>query len=786
VTATALRALPDPDEDRAGSWSGVLRAAVGDEFAVEIYRPVPGDPVLFGPTCAVGGCPATGVNRSLGLNASGVNRSVGTRFRGYLCLSHVRIWRRAGSPPIDGWVRDAALTARGLAMPAACKIPACRRSARSNGFCTAHMKHWTVAGRPEDLDAFAASAPVVVVREQRCAVPACRFPSAGKDGLCDCHTQRYFNARYRRLGLTVAGYLQRLDDARAICAPKFDMRDLPAVVQLELQYALQCRQQAARAAMGPLIFGTVVRWLRDVGVESVLERSETFWVQDSWERFRSSTRANPMAWLRYVRHSALTLRDNHEGLEIWDFDTWPVDRLDVDGRYAHQPGRRIYFAEIDPLWLRELVKRWARWRITTATKSPASISCSTSSIRRFCRFAEEHGVALTGPAAITRALLERYLIAVRQLDRSVGRQSSLVTDLKVFLDDVRLHDWAPGLPPNATYFKGEVPRSRNHLPRFIDEFVMGQISEDATIARLPDLTTQTAVVILIETGLRSIDTLRLPFDPITVDEAGAPYLIFYNHKLSRDAIIPISQRLVAQIRRQQHDLDERFGAPRPPYLLPAIRANAGGKRPLTWGTLSRRLDRWMSDCDIRDATGQPARVTMHQFRHTLGTRMINNDVSLPAIQRMLDHDSPEMTLRYARIKDQTLRREWEAYQQRINIQGEVICLDPDGPLSDAAWALENLARAKQTLPNGYCGLPLQQTCPHPNACLTCDNFLTTLEFLPAHRDQLARTEQLIQSARASGAQRLVEINEPVRINLIRIIEGLDALPAFPEPGQPDA
>jgi integrase-like protein len=194
----------------------------------------------------------------------------------------------------------------------------------------------------------------------------------------------------------------------------------------------------------------------------------------------------------------------------------------------------------------------------------------------------------------------------------------------------------------------------------------------------------------------------------------------------------------------------------------------------------------MSDCDIRDATGQPPRVTMHQFRHTLGTRMINNDVSLPAIQRMLDHDSPEMTLRYARIKDQTLRREWEAYQQRINIQGEVICLDPDGPLSDAAWALENLARAKQTLPNGYCGLPLQQTCPHPNACLTCDNFLTTLEFLPAHRDQLARTEQLIQSARASGAQRLVEINEPVRINLIRIIEGLDALPAFPEPGQPDA
>jgi hypothetical protein len=92
-----------------------------------------------------------------------------------------------------------------------------------------------------------------------------------------------------------------------------------------------------------------------------------------------------------------------------------------------------------------------------------------------------------------------------------------------------------------------------------------------------------------------------------------------------------------------------------------------------------------------------------------------------------------------------------------------------------AWAKENLARAKQTLPNGYCGLPLQQRCPHPNACLTCDSFLTTAEFLPAHRDQLHRTEQLIAQAQADGRQRLVEINEPVRLNLIRIIDGLEGL-----------
>jgi hypothetical protein len=118
----------------------------------------------------------------------------------------------------------------------------------------------------------------------------------------------------------------------------------------------------------------------------------------------------------------------------------------------------------------------------------------------------------------------------------------------------------------------------------------------------------------------------------------------------------------------------------------------------------------------------------------------------------------------------------DRFQQRINIQGELIPLETAGsPMSDAAWALENLARAKQTLPNGYCWLPLQQTRPHPNACLTCDSFLTTPEFLPAHRDQLTGTEQLIARAEADGRRRLVEMNEPVRLNLIRIIDGLEAL-----------
>jgi hypothetical protein len=60
--------------------------------------------------------------------------------------------------------------------------------------------------------------------------------------------------------------------------------------------------------------------------------------------------------------------------------------------------------------------------------------------------------------------------------------------------------------------------------------------------------------------------------------------------------------------------------------------------------------------------------------------------------------------------------------------------------------------------------------------------LTTVEFLPQHREQLDRTDQLIAQAETDGRQRLVEMNTPVRLNLVRIIDGLQTLGAEPSDG----
>jgi hypothetical protein len=68
--------------------------------------------------------------------------------------------------------------------------------------------------------------------------------------------------------------------------------------------------------------------------------------------------------------------------------------------------------------------------------------------------------------------------------------------------------------------------------------------------------------------------------------------------------------------------------------------------------------------------GSPLALTPHRLRHTLATEMLNQGVSQRAIQDYLDHSSPDMTAVYAKLLDSTLRAEFDAYQQRVNIRGE--------------------------------------------------------------------------------------------------------------------
>ena len=141
-----------------------------------------------------------------------------------------------------------------------------------------------------------------------------------------------------------------------------------------------------------------------------------------------------------------------------------------------------------------------------------------------------------------------------------------------------------------------------------------------------------------------------------------------------------------------------------------------------------------------------------------------------------------MTAHYARIHDTTLRQEFDRYQAPAGQHRRARPrLRPGRAHSPAEWIKHHLSRITDTLPNGYCGRPPQQDCPHPNACLTCPDFQTTPEFLDIHRRQASTTLTLIARADANGQTRHAASLRQVQANLERIIPALEALPAGQEP-----
>jgi integrase len=282
------------------------------------------------------------------------------------------------------------------------------------------------------------------------------------------------------------------------------------------------------------------------------------------------------------------------------------------------------FDTITQHWLREAVKRWSRFRLATGCAF-ATINAGALAMSRFSAFLTEHHPGVTGEAGITRPLLEDYLSWLLAKGYSAGTRALSLSMLRVFTDACHRHGWLPGLAPGAVIYTEELPFHHDQIARFIPEFVMAQLESGAALERLPFTTTRHLVVVLIETGLRGGDACTLPFNPVLDDSAGWPCLRFEAVKVRAEQLIPLSAKAAAAIRAQQeHVLSTWPGGS--PWLFPGIVKNSDGQKPYSHRTFAQQLAHWQRVIGLRDEAGRPVTVTGHQFRHTLGTRLINNGV----------------------------------------------------------------------------------------------------------------------------------------------------------------
>jgi hypothetical protein len=166
--------------------------------------------------------------------------------------------------------------------------------------------------------------------------------------------------------------------------------------------------------------------------------------------------------------------------------------------------------------------------------------------------------------------------------------------------------------------------------------------------------------------------------------------------------------------------------------------------------------------------------TPHQLRHTYATALVNSGVSLQHLMVLLGHQSAEMSLRYGRLFDATVR---ESYERALALAKTRL-----GPILPEAvpvelntdWRQAPLIKAR--LAGGYClRTAAQGACAYANICEFCPNFRSDATFLAVIGAQRADAEGLAADAEARGWG-----EEAARHR--RLIERLDLLMARAQAG----
>ena len=303
-------------------------------------------------------------------------------------------------------------------------------------------------------------------------------------GLCNSHVSRWIKRGRQPLA-------EFLHECETFGCDRFDLRRYPEVMRAEIAYGLQRRADEARTQTTP---GDLRRLLKllPAGAQSLRERSAGQWLEVlGW-----AGREHKCVARRFLTDTLAWLDDLAEGLG-WDSefgrDVWQLRRLGYPCRDA-----RLRFDRIEAGWLRDLAKRWARWRLSTGI----SVGAVDNGVLAVTRLAEAFPQLRRGPQALTREILECHLAGLAVRYPNAKGRAAHISALAGLLRTARQHGWEPGLPAAADIWGEDYPRLEEPVPRGISEAVMAQLESPAMLARFADPQARLLAEMLMRTGLR--------------------------------------------------------------------------------------------------------------------------------------------------------------------------------------------------------------------------------------------------------------------------------------------
>lgn len=413
-----------------------------------------------------------------------------------------------------------------------------------------------------------------------------------------------------------------------------------------------------------------------------------------------------------------------------------------------------------------------------ATCEPKTVSAMATRLKHFGVFLNQTDPALASVGDLDRRRhIEPFLASlvdtISERDGqpiSIGDRNRRVVAVSTFLTDITEWGW-DAAPRRKVIFRDDIPKLPKVLPRYLPLDADRRLTAALTEHPSNELAAL-ALRLQRACGLRIGETLDLELDCVHQIEDNGFWLKVPLGKLDTERMVPLDAETLALVDRITQIRSSGRPLPHPRYRRRAQFLFTHHGRRMAQNSVRDELDHAAALAGL-------GHVTSHQLRHTYATALVNAGVSLQALMALLGHASAEMSLRYGRLFDSTVRTEYERAldlaKEQARAQAPAGSPGPSGPirlpLADITGGTDwkETPLLKSRMAGGFClRAPAQGACSYANICEHCPSYRSEPSSLP-----ILAAQRVDAAALAQDAQRRGWIDEAERHH--QLIARLDAL-----------
>lgn len=424
-----------------------------------------------------------------------------------------------------------------------------------------------------------------------------------------------------------------------------------------------------------------------------------------------------------------------------------------------RPQKPAYVRFIARPRMEEVIARYLRTR--RLTDQPGTIENSDKYLHQFVDWLAQTHPTVETWAEVTRDQVIAYAEALNTMKGKRTHQPfaattkyTMLSCLSVFFQDVVAWEWDT-VPRRPLLQHGDLPKLPQRIPRYIPQEELDRLMPAIRALKCPYQ--RAALLVARWSGARREEIQRLAVDCLDSYPDGTPRLRIPCGKTKRERLIPLNQEAAEAIhaaqalRRGERGLRDRHTGVETRYLFMRL-----GKLISVKYLFGDALKEVCAAAGLTTAENK-ATVTAHRFRHTVGTQLAQRGARLRTIQKILGHESAQMSMVYLGITDEDVRKDYQAV-----LGPDAVLAGPgaepirSGELAESEIAWLKRIFFKTELELGRCLRTPQEGPCECDLYLTCAKFVTTPEYAPRLRRRRRIEDELIEDALVHGWQREVE------------------------------